>query len=179
MKKIFGIVFAFVLLLGFASTVRAQEYVENVPKDSHKVMNKWDLSGDFVAHAGYNWKGMAEGATWNYGVHIKQAMNQEYSVGLIHFWTGDIDVVGQVKETRSEYNWATLAAFGTADYNDHLYYFMFFYDERAVWFVLSDTPYDAYLASEAVYPGGQRAYQLHSKVPDEIFNIYYKSIHEL
>lgn len=176
------------VLAASASVVWAEdpvEYVNDVPKDSHKVKNKWDQSGDFVAHSGYNWGGLAEGATWTYKFHIKEAMWGEYSVGSIHFTSGDIDVVGNVKATKREYNyssWASedplLAAVGTADYNDTAYYFMFLYAGRAVWFALSTTPYDSYWAAENVWGGGLRAYELHSKVPDETFLLDYKVIHE-
>lgn len=175
-----------VVVLVLAATASAAwsddgaEYTYNVAKDSHKVRNKWDLSGTFVAHPGYNWGGLAEGATWTYSIHIKEAMDGQYSVGSIHFMTGDIDVVGHVKATKPDYEYwdeANLAAVGTADYNDTTYYFMYLYAERAVWFALSATPYDSYWAAETVWGGGLRAYQLHSKVPDETFTLDYKAIH--
>ena len=182
MKRVVLVLLVLTVLAASASTVWADEYVDDIPKDSHKVRNKWDLSGDFVAHPGYNWAGLAEGATWTYKIHIKEAMCGEYSVGSIHFTTGDIDVVGNVKATERLYDyWSgdNLAAVGTADYDDTTYYFMFLYAERAVWFTLSTTPYDSYWAGETVWPQGLlRAYQLHSKVPDETFLLDYKIIHE-
>jgi len=156
------------------------EYTYDVSKDSHKVKWKWDLSGEFVAHPGYNWGGLAEGATWTYQFHIKEAMWGEYSVGSIHFTTGEIDVVGQVKATKPAYDYwsgTNLAAVGTAEYNDTTYYFMFLYAERAVWFALSATPYDSYWSAETVWGSALRAYQLHSKVPEETFVLDYKEIH--
>ncbi len=67
---------------------------------------------------------------------------------------------------------------GRAEYEDTSYYFMFLYAERAVWFALSETPYDYYWANETVWGSSLRAYQLHSKVPDETFTLDYKIIHE-
>jgi hypothetical protein len=181
------ILIALVLALSLssaASLVWAEEptdYTYNVVKETHKIKNKWDVSGTFVAHPGYNWGGLAEGATWTYSIHIKEAMDGEVSVGSIHFITGDIDVVGHVKATKRYYNyWSgdNLAAVGTAEYNGTTYYFMFLYAERAVWFALSATPYDSYWAVQSVWPSSLRAYQLHSKVPDETFTLDYKVIHE-
>jgi hypothetical protein len=163
-------------------TTQPSEYTYNVEKDSHKVKNKWDLSGTFVAYPGYNWGGLAEGATWNYSVHIKEAMSGEYSVGSIHFWTGDIDVVGHVKATKENYGydgWASgdnIAAVGTTTYNDTTYYFMFLYAERAVWFALSTTPYDTPWADQNVWAKSLRAYEVHSLVTNE-FPLDYKVIH--
>lgn len=178
---------AFMVLLVAAVPVSAAlandcaDHVDCDPRDSHKIRNKWDLEGTFLAHPGYNWGGLAEGATWTYSVHIKEAMDGNYSVGSIHFMTGDIDVVGHVDATQRYYDyWSgdNLAAVGTAEYNDTTYYFMFLFAERAMWFAISTTPYDSYWADESVWPSPLRAYQLHSKVPDETFLLDYKVIHE-
>lgn len=183
MKKVI-VILVVISLLAVPSLATAgdgsDEYTNNIVKEAHKVRNKWDLSGTFVAHPGYNWGGFAEGATWNYSIHIKEAMDGQVSVGSIHFMTGDIDIVGHVKATKRDYNWSDLAAVGTAVYNDTMYYFMFLYAERAVWFAISTTPYDTYWtsATEPIWPWGSRAYQLHSLVPDEIFTLDYKAIHE-
>jgi hypothetical protein len=174
-----------IVLLAITATVSvvwAEDYTYNIVKDSHKVKNKWDLSGTFVAHPGYNWGGLAEGATWSYSIHIKEAMNGDVSVGSIRFWTADgIEVVGHVEATDRYYNyWSgdNLAAVGRTQYNGATYDFMFLYAERAVWFAISDVPYDAYWAIESVWPHSLRSYQLHSKVPDETFTLDYKVIHE-
>ena len=152
------------------------------PKLDHKVRNKWNLSGTFVAHPGYNWGGLAEEATWTYRIHIKEAMNGEYSVGSIHFMTGDIDVVGHVKATSRDYAYwggheGNLAAVGVSDYNDTSYYFMFLFAESAMWFALSTTPYDTCWAAENVWPKSSRAYQLHSRNSSSSFTLDYKAIH--
>jgi hypothetical protein len=184
MRKVFVGLTVLVVLLSTYSVVLADdpvEYTYDVAKDSHKVRNKWNLSGDFVAYPGYNWAGMAEGATWNYDFRIKEAMCGDYSVGMVHFWTGDIDVVGHVKATARDYNYwsgdeGNLAAVGTANYNDTTYYFMFLYAERAVWFSLSDVPYDTYWATEAVWPKSLRAYEVHSLNTND-YPLDYKMIH--
>lgn len=183
MKK--RILIGLVVVLAVAATAAVVwaedpvEYTDNVPKDSHKVKNKWDLSGTFVAYPGYNWGGLAEGATWTYRIHIKEAMDGQYSVGSIHFVTGDVDVVGNVKATQRPYPyWSgdTLGACGTANYNEVTYYFMFLMKDTSMWFALSTTPYDTYWPT-TVWGSGLRAYQLHSlNIPGQ-FPLDYKVIH--
>jgi hypothetical protein len=168
-----------VMMLTLVSST-SPAFAKGSANGSHQIKNKWDLSGSFAAHPSYNWGGLAEGATWNYSIHIKEATNGDYSAGSIHFWTGDIDVVGKVKATQRNYAyWSgdNLAAVGTATYNDRTYYFMFLYAKRATWFALSTTPYDSYWANGTVWGSGLRAYQLHSKVPDETFPFVYKAVH--
>jgi hypothetical protein len=185
-KRVLTVLVVVLVLAATASVVWAgegdgDEYTYNIVKDGHKVRNKWDLSGDFVAHPGYNWGGLAEGATWTYRIHIKEAMDGNFSVGSIHFMTGDIDVVGHVEATRRDYPYWSgddLAAVGTAQYNDTTYYFMFLYAERAVWFALNDASYDSEWALGTVWlPRSSRDYELHSRVPDETFTVDYKEIH--
>ena len=185
MKKLVLLALAVVWLLTTSVTAVLAgdpESVNDVPKDSHKIRNKWNLSGEFVAKPGYNWAGMAEGATWAYSIHIKEAMWGENSVGSIHFTTGDIDVVGNVKATARDYRYwkrdeGNLAAVGTADYNDTTYYFFFLYGERAVWFALSETPYDAPWAVQTIWGWYHIAYQLHSLNTYD-FPLDHKMIHE-
>ncbi|MFC2024006.1 hypothetical protein ACFLTJ_00275 [Chloroflexota bacterium] len=153
-------------------------------QDSHKIANKWDASGTFTAYTGYDWGGLVlAGETWSYKFHIKEAMNGEYSSGVVHFTSGDIDVVGHVKATKSPYQkWnfpqPVLAAAGTAEYDGISYYFMFLYAYRGVWFALSTVPYDAPWAVEDVWNQSDRAYQLHSTLPTETFILDPKEIHE-
>ena len=181
-KKLFVFVLVIVALLASTTMAWAVEFVDDVPKDSHKIKNKWDLAGTFVAHPGYNWAGMAEQATWTYKVHVKEAMDGEYSKGTIHFTTvvdgTEIDVVGQVDATSRNYMWGDLAAVGTAEYNGQTYYFMFLFVDYAVWFALSTTPYDSYWAVNKVWEWGNRTYQLHSQNPGSAFLLDYKTIHE-
>lgn len=105
-----------------------------------QILNKWDLEGTFVAHPGYNWGGLAEGATWEYSIHIKEAMNGDFSVGSIYFTTGDIEVTGIVEQTKSDYDyWPTpnLAAAGRVEYGGITYNFLFLYCEIGIWFAIS------------------------------------------
>lgn len=191
-KKLFYILLILSLALSVYSSValaEGEEYIDNVVKDSHKIKNKWDLSGSFVAHQGYNWAGMAEGATWTYKVHIKEAMNGDVSKGTVHFYTlhngNEIDVVGQVKSTKQNYPYYLgwdFGAVGTSEYNGQTYYFMFLYSERGTWFALSTSHYDLCWDNGTVFARGvcssrPRSYELHSKVPDETFLIDYKEIH--
>ncbi len=183
MKK--SILVCLVVLLAIAATTSgawAEDYTHNIVKDSHKIRNKWDLSGTFVAYPGYNWGGLPEGATWSYSIHIKEAMNGDVSVGSIRFWTEDgIEVVGHVEATARDYaHWAddegNLAAVGRAEYNDTAYDFMFLYAERAVWFVISDELYDTYWAAENVWGNDDRDYELHSLNTHD-YPLDYKVIH--
>ena len=177
-KNLFAVIVVIVILTLTTSTVLADEYVDDIPKDSHKIRNKWDLTGTFVAYPGYNWGGLAEGATWNYDIHIKEAVYGEYSVGSVHFWTGDIDVVGSVKATKQYFSYwpgENIAAVGLAEYNDQTYYFMLIYAQKAVWMAISQYPYDTAWANNTAL--GNRAYQLHSLNTND-FLLDYKAIHE-
>lgn len=183
MKRKMLVVSMVVLMLAVtASSVWAEDDY-NIVKESHKVRNKWDISGAFQGYPGYNWGGLAPNdAIWTYKIHIKEAMNGDCSVGSIHLATGDIDVVGNVKATKRYINWGAwtgheiLAAVGTADYNDQTYYFMFLYGDPAIWFALSETPYDSYWAVNSLWPTARRAYQVHSLWGD--YPLDYKPIHE-
>lgn len=184
MKKVTSILLLISLLMvgvSFAPITSAEEeYTYNVVKSDHKVRNKWDLSGIFIAHPGYNWGGLKEGATWEYSIHIKEAMNGDYSVGSIRFTSGDVEVVGHVKQTQADYNYwgaPNLAAAGTTVYNDVKYNFLFLYSNRAIWFAISTAELEPYWSNETVWGHSLRDYQLHSKVPDEIFIMDPKDIH--
>lgn len=175
MKKAVVIAVALSLLLALVGSVATAK------SPDHKIVRKFDLNGYFVAHPGYNWGGLKEGATWHYSIHIKEALNGEYSVGSIHFDSGDVSVTGRVEATKSPYDyWSgdkVLAARGTANYEGTRYNFMFLFSERAIWFAISEEPFGTLWDSESIWPGGQRDYQLHSKVPDETFPWNPKEIH--
>ncbi|PJE68955.1 hypothetical protein COU96_02375 [Candidatus Shapirobacteria bacterium CG10_big_fil_rev_8_21_14_0_10_38_14] len=177
MKK-FSLTISVSLVL--ALLMGAISFVNAAPVNSdHKVKNKWDLNGSFVAHPGYNWGGLREGATWDYSIHIKEAINGDFSVGSIRFTSGDIEVVGHVKATKSNYPyWSgdNLAAVGTAVYNDVTYNFMFLYSNRAIWFAISTQSLECWTNGK-VWPESLRNYQLHSKVPNETFLLDPREIH--
>ena len=164
-----------------SKTGEIEEFTENIKNDDHKIKNKWDLKGNFVAHPSYTWGGLAEEATWEYSIHIKEAMNGDYSVGSIRFTTttGDIiEVIGHVKQTKNSYNysswagWDTLAAVGTAEYNSETYNFIFLFSPHAMQFTISDYEtfiiggvtydFDALWQAEKYFPHPQRNYDLHS-----------------
>ena len=156
----------------------------NVPLT--QILNKWDLEGTFEAYPGYNWGGLAEGAIWEYSIHIKEAMNGKFSVGSINFNTGNINVIGIVEQTKKGYNyggWAnydTLAVAGRTQYNNTSYNFLLLYCEKYIWLVISSTAeLEPYWTDESVWGWGDRDYQLHSIVPDpgEIFIMDPKNIH--
>jgi hypothetical protein len=167
-----------------SKTGEIEEFTENIKNDDHKVRNKWDLKGSFVASPGYNWGGLAEGATWEYSIHIKEAMNGDYSVGSIRFTTGDIEVIAHVKQTKSDYlywynGWKrpNLAAAGIAEYDGVTYKFLFLYMDNAMQFALSQAEIEYYWNLETFWPGSLRLYQLHSIVADETFIWDPKNIH--
>ena len=182
MKKLLILLTMVALLIGSCSLAYAtDEYTNNMVKEDHKIKNKWDLNSSFVAHPGYNWGGLKEGATWDYSIHIKEAKNGSVSVGSIRFTSGDVEVVGHVKQTKADYKyWSVpnLAAAGTAVYNDVKYNFLFLYSDRAIWFALSTELLEPYWTGDTVWGQSERAYQLHSKVPDETFIMDPKMIHE-
>ncbi len=161
------------VLLAMAATVpgawAGKDNSRNIEKDDHSIRYKWDLSGTFVAWKDFNWGGRAQGATWTYRIHIKEAVNGDLSVGSIHFRTEDgTEVVGQVEATARDYaywlQWgdSNLAAVGRAEYNDTTYKFMLLYAEKAVWFAISDVSYSSYWSAQKVWPSSLRRYQLHS-----------------
>ena len=163
------------------SKTEVVEHTHNTVDNDHKVKNKWDLKGNFVAHPSYTWGGLAEEATWEYSIHIKEAINGDYSVGSIRFTTttGDIiEVIGHVKQTKNSYNysswagWDTLAAAGTAEYNSETYNFIFLFSPHAMQFTISNDEtfiiggvtydFDALWQAEKYFPPPQRNYDLHS-----------------
>ena len=159
----------------------------NNAQDSHKIANKWDASGTFTAdlyYGIYDWGGLVPaGETWSYKIHIKEAVDGELSSGTVHFTSGDINVVGHVKATKSPYQkWnfpqPVLAAVGTAEYDSISYYFMFLYAYHGIWFALSTVPYDTAWVAEDIWSQSDRAYQLHSWVYTENFTLDPKVIHE-
>ena len=159
---------------------------QNAVDHSHKVRNVWDLSGTFVAWKDYDWGELAEGATWSYSIHIEEATDGDLSVGSVHFWNEvGIEVVGHIESTVRDYaywcRWGdnNLAAVGTAEYNDTTYKFMLLYAEKAIWFAISDVPYDAYwTVQQRVWPRSLRLYELHSLITHD-FPFNYKAIHTI
>jgi len=188
MKKLLILLTLVTLLIGSCSLAYANdEYTNNVVQDSHKVKNKWDLMGTFVSSR--PWDSIVPiGSTWNYEVHIKQAMDGEKSVGVVKFMSGDVVVTGHVKATKTNYDywkypgdpidtWNNLAAVGQAEYNGTKYNFMFLYSEGAIWIALSDQPYDTEWSSNTVWSGSLRAYDLLSQIIPDEYPFDEKAIH--
>ena len=164
-----------------------EEYI-NIITNGHKIKNKWDLKGSFKVYDGYNWDGLVpEGATWEYSIHIKEAINGDFSVGSIRFTSGDIEVIGHVKQTKSDYRYwyeapydyhnPNLAASGTAEYNGETYNFQFLFSTRAMWFAISYEGLEPYWTNEDVWKGSVREYQLCSVLNAGIFTLDPKNIH--
>ena len=142
------------------------EHTHNTVDNDHKVKNKWDLTGSFVAWGNYNWGGLAQNAMWQYSIHIKEAVNGDYSVGSIRFTTtntGDIEVIGHVKQTKDSTHWGEydLAAAGIAEYEDNIYNFFFISSASRIWFVLTNDDIEDHWDSSTWY-GFARLYQLYS-----------------
>ena len=162
---------------------------EIIINSEHKIKNKWDLKGSFIVNnTSYKWGEIPDYQTWNYEIHIKEAMNGDFSVGTIYFWTeygGEIiEVTGHVKRTKQEYayweQWnitPNLAASGTTVYDNKLYDFLFLFSENYIQFTLSDTEevnIDNIWADEGYWDYGYRDYDLWSNQP---FDFSYKNIH--
>ena len=143
------------------------EYTEIANNSEHKIRNKWDLTGSFEAWGNYNWGGLAQNAMWQYSIHIKEAMNGDYSVGSIRFTTttntGDIEVIGHVKQTKDSTHWGEydLAAAGIAEYEDNIYNFFFISSASRIWFVLTNDDIEDHWDSITWF-GFVRLYQLYS-----------------
>ncbi len=170
------------------TVVSGEEYTNNIAKEAHKIKNKWNLIGSFEVYDGYNWDGLVpEGATWEYSIHIKEAMDGDCSVGSIRFTSGDIEVIGHVKQTKSNYDYwfeapydyhnPNLAATGTAKYNGETYNFQFLFSTRAMWFAISYEGLEPYWTNEDVWLGSVREYQLCSVLNAGIFTLDPKNIH--
>lgn len=191
MKKRILIGLSILLVVAVAASVvwadDPVEYTYNVAKDSHKVKNKWDLCGTFISSR--PWDGVVPvGSTWTYRFHIKEAMDGEYSVGSIHFVSGDVEVIAHVEATKPDYEYwnypgdpydtaANIAAVGTAEYNDTVYNFMFLHSEGAVWIALSHASYDSEWAAEDVWAGSARLYDLLSVISPDTYPLDPKAIH--
>ncbi|MBA7492128.1 hypothetical protein ES702_02677 [subsurface metagenome] len=164
MKKAVVIAVAVSLLLGLVGSAA-------VAQSDRAIARKYDLEGSFFGLGTYNWPGAEPGALWNYSIHIKEALDGGYSVGSIHFFTGNISVVGIVKATKFDYDyWVSccaltpnLAAVGTANYEGTTYYFMFIYAADTMWFALNDVSYEDPWAADSVWMSG-RDYELHSGI---------------
>jgi len=165
-KTIFSVLMALVLVLTTASTVFADEYVDDISNDAHKIRNKWDAVGTFTS--GRDLPTSTVGSFWTYEVHIKEAMYSPYSKGVITFESGSNIITAHIEDVKLNYAyWAgvpgaseNLAAVGWADYNGTIYNFMFIYSEGGIWIILSNYSYDTLWAAGTVYPNAQRAAQL-------------------
>lgn len=180
-----------VVTLSFTTPIFAEgteEFTDNIAQDSHKILNKWDLTGTFISIRPWG-SIIPVGSTWSYEVHIKEAKDGEKSVGVVKLMSGDVEVTGHVKATKVDYlYWSdpppgypsdiehNLAAVGWAEYNDMKYNFMFLYSEGAIWIALSDQPYDAEWADNTVWQTG-RAYDLLSQCIPDTYPFDEKEIH--
>lgn len=189
MKKLIILVTAVALLIGCTSLAYAvDEFTYDVPQDSHKVRNKYDFIGTFVSSRPWG-SVIPSGSTWNYEVHIKEAMNGERSVGVVKFMSGSVEVIGHVKATKTNYEYwnysgdpydtaENLAAVGWTEYDGVKYNFMFLYSEGAIWIALSNNTYDVEWADSTVWGGSLRVYDLLSQIIPDEYPFDEKAIHE-
>lgn len=160
---------------------------ENATPSEKAVDNKWDLSGTFISSRSWGVL-IPSGSAWSYDVHIKQAIQDDSSVGVVKFSSGDVIVVGQVKAVKEDYKYwdydgdpydtaDNLAAVGTTFYDGQLYNFMFLYSEGAIWLALSDYPYTTEWDTDTVWTATQRAYDLLSQIIEDEYPFDVKAIH--
>lgn len=173
MKKI--LIGAIIIILSFTITLP-------LFADDNKIDDKYDLVGTYQNHSStYAWGDIPSDAMWNYKIHIKVAKDPAKSKGMVRFSTDGVEVVGHVEGVKMNYKyWSgeNLAVVGWANYNGQKYYFMLLYKASAVWFCLSDTPYDDLWSTGSVYQGAaQRLYQTHSLNPGTSLEFGCKDIH--
>lgn len=187
MRKLCALVLVIAMamaILGVAAPAMAEdEYTDNIIKSDHKVLKKWDFTGEFSMYPGYNWGGLPADTTWTYQIHAKEAVDKLKSAGMVKFVSSTgAEFVGQVDVIDSDgyAYWAArtneMAFFGTGVYNDITYYFQVLYAEEAIWLCLSPTAYDATLAVEGAL--SPRAYQVHSLVSGDQFILDPHFVHE-
>ena len=168
MKKVlFSIILISTLLLSATTFAFADDYIDDIPNNSHKIKNKWDLVGSFTS--GRDLSSADVGRTWVYEVHIKQAIYGPYSKGVIVFSSGDDVITAHVADVKENYHyWSrtsipsiqeNLAAVGWAEYDGAYYNFMFIYSQGGLWIILSNSPYTTAWDAGLVW-GSERAYQV-------------------
>lgn len=181
MKKIIAAYFLIAFLFVFAVP-------RSLAMSDKAVNNKHDFSGDFEVflNGNYDWNDEGIGKSWNYKIHIKEAMKPEFSTGTVHFQADGINVVGKVEVATTEYPyWVSqpgtrelnLFAAGTTKYEGEDYYFMMLYSDDTVWLALSKSDYMPYYMLGTVFPHAEREYQVHSNELDQQFLIDFKDIH--
>ncbi len=148
------------LIVIFAMSITLPLYADS----GNKIVAKYDLTGTYQNHPGYYWGDVSDDAIWDFKIHIKVAEDPTKSTGMVKFNTDGVTLVGHVEEVKENYYWGgtNIAAVGWANYDGEKYYFMLLYKASAVWFCLSDLPYDLIWNSGGIYQGAQRVYQTHS-----------------
>ncbi|MEN8251812.1 MAG: hypothetical protein ABFS32_23025 [Bacteroidota bacterium] len=163
-KKMFISFVVLIALLLTTSIVFADEFVDDVPKDSHKIRTKWNLQGSFLSQRDPEFVGQ----NWIYNIQIKEAMDGEYSKGVIEFTSADSVITAHVEATKTNYlYWSgypalenNIASVGWAEYKGEVYNFMSIYSEGWIWIILSHDDYADEWASGGVFQGAERIYQL-------------------
>ena len=69
-KTIISFILLAIMLFSTTAPVFAEDYIDDIPKDSHKILNKWDMSGTFTSSRDVS----TVGRTWTFEIHVKQAM---------------------------------------------------------------------------------------------------------
>lgn len=165
-KSVISILLALIFVFTTVSSVFADEYIDDIPNDAHKIKNKWDAVGSYTSNRDFG----QVGRLWSYELHIKQAMYGPYSKGVITLTSGDDAITAHVEDVKENYYyWSktsldyiqdNLAAVGWAEYNGQVYQFMLLYCEGGLWIILSNIAYDARWAAGDVYQGSERTMQV-------------------
>lgn len=162
MKRRLLLIFVLGLLLVTFSTA----YAGSGSNDSHKIRTKWNLKGSFISERDPE----TPGQTWKYNYQVKEAMDGDYSSGVIKFKSGDNVITAHVEATKTNYHYWTrtgsplistnLASVGWAEYNGEKYNFMSLYAKGWIWIILSHDDYSDEWSVGDVYQGSEREYQL-------------------
>lgn len=182
---IFGILGAFVLALAIPMVAMA---ADPKPKDS-RIKQKWDMEGTFTstrtwAPSAAAWDFVPVGTTWNYSIHVKQAVDGSASAGSVHVWTTKPDgtpvgVVGHVEAVKTNYTYwyanpgnpnplikgqPNLAVAGRTNYYGAKRNFMLLYNNNAIHLATSDSSYAEPWAADSAWAGSLRTHDLLSTV---------------
>lgn len=152
----------------------------NTAQDLHKILGKWDLTGSFTSCPGYTFGGSGAWSKWTFAIHVKEAVNPDFSVGSIEFACGDLVVTGTVKALKHDYAYwsdraGNIALAGTAEFRDVTYSFILLYDNEALHLMLFNgswkTPW-----TDSTIPGAI-IHQTHSLPGGPDLPVTYKAVH--
>lgn len=153
-------------------------------RSDHRIAKKWDMEGSFIGHSSYNFPR----ETLVYDIHIKEAVNEGYSVGSIYFVSVsalDKEISGRITGMKNNYGYwlkyslpDNFALVGIATYQGEKYNFILLYHTSAIQLTLSTESYEEVWEDEILWPpGAKRAVDIHSGVSAGQFTHEPKIIH--